>query len=122
MAGMARRIGLRDEAAEGGSEHDRLLDAERVAQRFQIVAPLRQRPAFARTVLAAPTAAMVVVDDLADVAELRERWLVNAVVRAGAAMDEDQCRLATHDGAVGNQGRALDVDKEANAVDVNMHR
>ena len=44
---MARRIGDRDHAAERHTEHDRLLDAERLAERAHVVAPLRQRPALA---------------------------------------------------------------------------
>ena len=73
MLGMARGVGDGDEAAERLPHDDRLLDLERAAELEHVVAPLRERPRLARLALAAAVAAMVDVDDLRDVGELRER-------------------------------------------------
>jgi hypothetical protein len=42
MSRIPRRIGLGDEAAEGLAEHDRPLDAERITEGPDILAPLGQ--------------------------------------------------------------------------------
>jgi hypothetical protein len=121
MVGIARRVGLRHEPSEGSAIDDRLFDAERVAKTFEIVRPLRESPAFARSVLAAAASAMIEIDDLGDVAERRESRLVEAVVGARPAMQQDQRRLLPHARAVGNETRPLDVDIETNPIDMNVH-
>ena len=69
MRRMAGGVGQRHHAAERGAEHDRIDDAERLAECAHVVAPLRQIPALARAVLAAAVAAMVEIDDLGDVGQ-----------------------------------------------------
>jgi hypothetical protein len=67
MCRVAGGIAERDHAAEGSTEHDRTDDAERLAERSDVVAPLRQIPSLARPVLAAAIAAVVEIDDLGNV-------------------------------------------------------
>ena len=69
MRWMARRVSKRDHAAERRAQHDRIDDAQGVAERAHVVAPLRQGPRLFGTVLAAAVAAMVEVDDLGDSAK-----------------------------------------------------
>src|SRR5450432_3830366 len=57
-------------------------------------------------------ATMVVVDDLRDVGQAREQRLEAGVVVAGAAMQENEGRLFAELRAVGDEGRAFDVDEE----------
>ena len=83
---MARGVGQRDHAAERGAQHDRIDDAQRLAERVHVVAPLRQIPALPRAVLAAAVAAMVEIDDLGDVGQSRIGRPVDRVVEAGPAM------------------------------------
>ena len=68
---MASRIGQRDHAAKRGAVHDRIDDTERVAEGANIIAPLRQVPAFSRAILAAPIATVVEIDDLGDIGQGR---------------------------------------------------
>ena len=66
---MARGVGQRHHAAERCAEHDRVGDAERVAERAHVVAPLRQMPALPGTILASAIAAMIEIDDLRDIGQ-----------------------------------------------------
>jgi len=67
VIGMTGRVGLGDEAAEGGAEHDGPLDAEGVAEAPHVVAPLREVPRFRVVTRTTAAAAMVEVDDLREV-------------------------------------------------------
>jgi hypothetical protein len=88
MSRIARRIGLGDEAAEGLAEHDRPLDAERITEGPDILAPLCQRPAVGRTGITAPHAAVIEIDNLDQVGERAEGWLEGGMIKAGPAMQQ----------------------------------
>ena len=118
---MARRVGHRDHAAERGSQHDRIDDAERIAEGADVVAPLRERPALPRPVLAAAVAAMIEIDDLGDVRQGRIGRAVDRMVGAGTAMQQQQCRLFPHDGPVGHELRALDIEEQPYPVHRHVH-
>ena len=70
---MARGVGQRDHAAERRAEHDRAGDAQHIAERAHVVAPLRQVPAFPGTILASAVAAMIEIDDLGDISQSANR-------------------------------------------------
>ena len=118
---MARRVGLRHEAAERMPPHDRPLDAERIAQALHVVAPLRERPGALVVAAAAPVAAVVVVDHLRDVGETREGRLEQRMVEARSAMQQHQSRLLAQSRAVGHQTRTLDIEIEPDAIDLDEH-
>ena len=69
---------------------------ERVAEGADVVAPLRQRPALLRTGIAPPIAAMIEIDHLCDVGQSRADRLVDRVVEAWPAMEEQECRPLAH--------------------------
>ena len=69
MGRMTRGVSQRDHAAKRRTQHDWIYDAEDVAECVDVVAPLRQVPALARTILAAAIAAMVEINDLGDVSQ-----------------------------------------------------
>ena len=118
---MARGVGQRNHAAERRAEHDRIDDAERVAERAHVIAPLRQIPALARAVLAAAVAAMVEIDDLGDIGQGGVGRPVDRMVGAGAAMQHQQHRLFPHHRAVGDEFRALDIEEQPHPVHRYVH-
>src|SRR5277367_4370490 len=72
MIRMAQRVGHRDVTAERHAHDDGPFYLERIAQGLHVIAPLREFPlrgVFAP--IAAAVAAMIEVDDLRDVRELR---------------------------------------------------
>ena len=79
---MAGGVGQRNHAAERRAEHDRIDDAERVAEGAHVVTPLRQIPALPRAILAAAVAAVVEIDDLGDVGQGRVGGPVDRMVGA----------------------------------------
>jgi hypothetical protein len=121
MTRMARGVRQRDHAAERGAKHDWTGNSQSVAERPDVIAPLRQIPALARTILAAAIAAMVEIDDLGDIGQARIGWPVDRVVGAGSAMQHEQCRLFPHHGTVRDQPCALDVEEQPHAVDEHIH-
>ena len=66
-------------------------------------------------------ASMIVIHHLTHICELREERLVSGVIDTGATMKEDERRLLAHDGAIGDEFRAFDIEKEADAVDFDSH-
>jgi len=66
MIRVSQRIVERDKAAERGSEDDRALYPEEIAQHPEIVCPLVEVPPLPRTLVAATIPPVVVVDDLSD--------------------------------------------------------
>jgi hypothetical protein len=64
---------------------------------------------------------MIEVDDLSDVGQRRIGGLVDRVVEAGAAMQEQQGRLFPHGGTVGHQLRTFDIEEQPHPVDEYMH-
>ena len=118
---MAGGVGQRNHAAERRAEHDRIDDAERVAERAHVVAPLRQIPALPRAILAAAVAAMVEIDDLGDIGQGRVGGPVDRMVGAGPAMQHQQDRLFPHHRAVGYQFRALDIEEQPHPVHRYVH-
>ena len=103
---MALDVALRDEAAERLAEHDRLLDAEGIAEAHDVVGKGVERPLLGRAPVAAAMAAMVVVDDLRDVGQARERRFEAGVVVAGAAVEENESGLFSEVRAIGDQDGA----------------
>src|SRR6267378_8266527 len=110
MRWMARGVSQRDHTAKRRAEDDRTDDAQDLAERMHVVAPLRQVPALSRAILASTIASMIEVDDLSDVGQRRIGGLVDRVVEAGAAMQEQQGRLFPHGGTVGHQLRTFDIE------------
>ena len=121
MIRVARRIGHRDHAAERCSQHDRIDDAEHLAEGAYVVAPLRERPALLRSVLAAAVAAMIEIDDLGDVRQDRVGRPVDRMIGAGTAMKQQQCRPLPHDGSFGDEFRALDIEEQPYPVHRHVH-
>ena len=121
VLGMAGGIGQRYRASERRTVDDRPCDAERLAERVDIVGPLRQVPALARTRIAAAVAAMIEEHDLGHIGQGRERGLVDRMIDAWAAVEEEKRRLLTHRGPVGHKASALDVEEQAHAVDRDVH-
>ncbi len=89
---MARAVFDRDAASTRLTEHDRSLDLEDVAERAQVVGPLRNDPGGC-----------------------------GAGITPAAASQVDQGRLLAHDRAVGDELRAFDVEEEPHAVHFDSH-
>jgi hypothetical protein len=121
VCGMAGGVGHRHHAAERCAEHDRIDDAKHFAEDAYVVAPLHQIPALARAVLTAAVAAMVEIDDLANVSEGGVGGPVDRVVGAGTAVKHQQHRLFPHHGAVGDELGTLDVEEQPHPVHGHMH-
>ena len=67
-------------------------------------------------------AALVEVDDLAQVREAAEERAKARVVEARAAVDEEQRGLLPQHAAIGLKAQAFDVDEEADAgLDFDVH-
>src|SRR3712207_2605567 len=88
MSGVASSVRQSDRAAEGHAQDDRLGDAQDLAERAHVIAPLRQGPSLLRPGLAAAIPSMVEIDDLRDIRQGRECRLVDRMVEAGASMEE----------------------------------
>jgi hypothetical protein len=111
MGTVARGISQRHHAAERYAQHDRVFDAEDVAEGAHVVAPLREIPAFARAVLAPAVAAMVEIVDLGGIGQGGVGGLIGRMVEAGTAMEEEQGRLLPHHGTIRGKLGALDVEE-----------
>src|SRR6266852_2141291 len=121
MMRMAGGVGQRHHAAERRAQHDQTGDAQSVAECADVVTPLRQVPAFSRSILAAAVAAMVKINDLSDVGQGRVGWPIDRVIGAGPAVKQQQCLLFPHRGADGHKLAALDVEEQPYPVDEYMH-
>lgn len=111
------RVRHGDRAAERHAKHDRTDYAERLAERVHVVAPLRQGPGLAGAGIAAAISAMVQEDDLRDVGQGREPRLVDRVVKAGPAVQEDQRRLLPQGATLRHETGTLDIKKESHTID-----
>src|ERR1700682_3916831 len=118
---MAGGVSQRDHAAKRHAQDNWICDAQDIAERAYVIAPLRQIPAFSRTVLASTIASMIQIDDLSDVSQGRVCRLVDRMVEAGPAMKQEQCRLFSHHGTVRDQLRALHVEEQPHPIDEHMH-
>jgi hypothetical protein len=121
MGGVPRGIGLRDHAAEGVAQHNGLLDADRVAEGANVVAPLRQVPVRRVAMLAAPVAAVVEIDELGDICEMGKGGLEGGMVTARAAVQQQDSGALAHIRTVGDEFRAVNIEEEAGVVDGDMH-
>ena len=121
MGRMARGVREGHRAAERGAVDDRMRDPERVAECADVVGPPRQGPGLRRAEIAAAVAAMVEEDDLGDVGQRGERGLVDRVIQARAAVEQEERRLLPHHGAVGHEARAFHVEEEPHPVDDDAH-
>lgn len=121
VVGMTGGVAHCDEAAEGVSEHDRLFDAHRAAERDDVISPGVEVPARPVVMaIAATLTAMIEVDHLVGVRETVEVGPERGVIGAGAPMEEQQCWsfdqrsvgwLQAGPGGVEEQtGSAADVD------------
>src|SRR5436190_10185085 len=118
---MAGGVSQRDHAAKRHAQDYRTGDAQDIAERAHVIAPLRQIPAFPGTVLASTIASMIQIDDLNDISQGRVCRLVDRVVEAGPAMKQQQCRLFSHHGTVRHQLRALNVEEKPHPIDEHLH-
>src|SRR5262245_40023 len=64
MRWMTRRVRHGDLAAKRGSQYNWTLNAEHVAERADVVTPLRKRPSLLRAPVAATIAAVIQIDQL----------------------------------------------------------
>jgi hypothetical protein len=64
---------------------------------------------------------MVEIDNLGDIGQGRVGRPQGRVVCAGAAMQQEQCRLLPHGWTVRHELRALDIEEQPHAVDEHMH-
>ena len=92
---MAGGVGEGDHAAERCAKDDRSDDAEVVAKRAHVIAPLRQVPALARSVLAAPVAAMIEIDDLRGIGQRRVGRTIDGVIGTRTSVQHQQI-IAKH--------------------------
>jgi hypothetical protein len=122
MRRMASGISQRDHAAERGAKDDRIGDPQGVAERPHVVTSLRQTPAFSRPVLAAAIAAVVEIDDLGNIGQGRLSRPVDRVIRTRTAVKHQQGWFFPHDGTVGDEFCALDVEEQTKPVHGHMHR
>jgi len=118
---MACGISQCHHAAERCAQHDRVFDAEDLAEGADVVAPLREIPRFPRAVLAPAVATVVEIDDLGGIGQARIGRLADRMVEAGAAMQQQQGRLFPHHGTVRGKLGTLDVEEQTHAVHVHMH-
>src|SRR5438105_2760641 len=118
---MAGGVSEPDHAAKRHAQDYRTGDAQDIAERAHVIAPLRQIPAFPGTVLASTIASMIQIDDLNDISQGRVCRLVDRVVEAGPAMKQQQCRLFSHHGTVRHQLRALNVEEKPHPIDEHLH-
>ena len=118
---MAGRVGERHHAAKGRAEDDGPLYLQRIAESPDIVAPLRQGPAFARPALAPAVAAVIEVHNLDHVGELREAGLVPRVIHSRAAMEKQEGWLLAHRGEVGRELLTLDIEEQPYPIDLHVH-
>jgi hypothetical protein len=121
MLGIPRRIGLSDKSAEGCADDHRPLDAKVVAQCFQVVGPLGQRPGRRRSGVAPTVPALVVVDQLRYVGQSAEVRLVHGMVVPRSAVDEDDSRLLPHSRTVGDQLCSFDVEEDPAVIHAHIH-
>src|SRR6476620_9187482 len=110
MLGMTRGVRLRDDAAERITQDNRFGNPERLAEGAYLVAPLREIPAFLRSGIPAPVAAVVEVDDLRNIRQRRVSGLVERMVEPGTAMQQQERRLLAHDRSVRHKLGALDIE------------
>ena len=72
---VAREVTLGHESAEALAQHDRLADAQRIAQPHHVIGKGVERPLVGRPPVAAAVAAVIDVDNLRHVGKLREQRL-----------------------------------------------
>jgi hypothetical protein len=75
------------------------------------VAPLREIPPLPGAILAAAVAAMVEIDDLGGIGQSRIGRLIDRMVEARAAVEQEQGGLLPHDRTFGDELGALDVEE-----------
>src|SRR4051812_24287899 len=116
-------VALRDEATKRRAEHDRLLDAEGVAQVHHVVGPRVEVPLGRIVTVAAALPAVVVEQQLGDVTQLRQRRrLEHRVVGARTAVEEDDGGALAHRRSVGDETGPVDIDEQPDATtDVDLH-
>ena len=119
---MARRVLERDHRAEAEAEDDRPLDPQRIAERTDIVGPALEPVLLGRTLVAPAAAAHVQVDDLRTGGEPGpDLHFERVVVESRPRVEEHHGRPLPHPRALGHQLRSLDVEEEADVVDLNAH-
>jgi len=64
---------------------------------------------------------MVEIDDLRDIRQSRIGRLVDRMIEARPAVQQQHGRLLVHDRTVGDELCALDVEEQTHAVHQNMH-
>src|SRR5262249_32412705 len=106
----------------GMSEHDRLLDLERPAQRTHIFRPSIDGPALRRGMVTSSRAAHAWKNQLGEIGERRQFAFQIRMVTARAAMQGDQRRWLNHLQAVGNELGSDHVEEQTSAVDFYSHR
>src|SRR5689334_22255860 len=121
MVGVARCIGLCNEASEGIAEHHRPLNAEDFAKGADVVRPLIKRPQRWIATFAATVAAMVEIDELRDFCERSEAWLEHRMVEAGAAVQQEQRRLLPQTRSIHRQLFAIHIEEQPYPVDRDVH-
>ena len=120
MIGMTRGIGHRHHAAEGVAIDNRLDDPKHIAERFYVIAPLRERE---RGLLAGGTSvgAVIDIDDLMGVGETVEIGPHGRMIEARPAMHDDQRRAFHHALAIGGKRGAHGVEEDARRADIGKH-
>ncbi|HZB22660.1 MAG TPA: hypothetical protein VE444_02345 [Gaiellaceae bacterium] len=116
-----RRVRERDDPAERCAEHDRSVQIERFAQGDDVVRPVVDRPPCKLAVVAAPVAAVVVVDELRDLGQRVELRPEDRVVDARPAVKREDRRPLAHRVALGRELRAEHLDEEARTSDRDPH-
>ena len=98
------------------------LMAELLSEHYRVKVAANGPRALRIALVLLAVAAVVVADDLGHVGQAREGRLEAAVVEARPAVQQHQGGLLPHEGAVGHQAGALDVDEEADAgFDLDAH-
>ena len=89
MLRMRLRIGQRQGRAPGAADHDPALEAEFVADRFQVRDQMRQRVGLARAFRRAAAAAALVEQHGVESFGIEQPAMIGLAARAGAAMQID---------------------------------
>ena len=112
-----------DEAAERSAEHDRMRNADRVAQAAHVVRPRIEIPIARAATVAPAMSALVVVDDLCDLGQGREdRLLERAVVDARSSVQHDDRGALAHRTSVGDECRPADVNEKPHIANRHLHK
>ena len=118
---MARRVGLRHEAAERDADDDRLLDAERIAEAFHVVAPLGEVPGLRARRRCGPGRDGRSRSSCAMSASCENAGLYMVWSKPGPPCSSTSVGFSRMRGPSGTRPEPFDVEEQPRAVDGDVH-